>query len=111
MRPLEKLVKQTIKRVEAFGGTDFRFRGSHVVGVIAKLDKDDALRFEEGRLPESVVRIEIRASEICGRRPETGECLYQSNSRDTYEIVSVDYVGGSKNVYYLYCSWFPNERF
>jgi hypothetical protein len=108
MRPLERLVKQTIKRVEAFGGDDLNFRGSHIVGVIAKLDKDDALRFEEGRIPESVVRIEVRASEISGKRPETGECLTQSN-RDTYEIVSVDYIGGQKKTYYLYCSWFPNE--
>ena len=108
MRPLEKLVKQTIKRVEAFGGTDFSFRGSRIVGVLAKLSQEDALRFEEGRIPESTVRIEVRASEITGRRPEVGEYLSQSNG-DTYEIVSVDYVGGPKNTYYLYCSWFSDE--
>jgi hypothetical protein len=107
MRPLDRLVKQTIKRVEAFGGDDFTFRGSHIVGIINhQLNDSDKLRFEEGSIAGSVVRIEVRASEITGRRPEVGEYLYQGS--DAYEIVEV-FAITKKQTYYLYCSWFPNE--
>ena len=100
---LKRMMQKTLKISNRFFGEQYGFRGAHIIGIANYTPNEkDYLRFEQGSLPNSVVKIEADESCFNGEEPQPGEYLTQTGR--LFEIFMVDYFGSPKNCYVLYCS-------